>query len=134
VLEQIDGIARDTPPVDNSQSRFGNPAFKTFYDRTQDVRPLPVLCLCSTLTTSPQRTPELLGTIPGLAPEEIPVLAVYLQESWGNRTRIDYGSGMELNFLCFLYVLASDAPTNRRSTHSFQALSVQARFDPAIRL
>jgi serine/threonine-protein phosphatase 2A activator len=32
----------------------------------------------------------------------IPEVATYLEESWGNRTRIDYGSGMELNFLCWL--------------------------------
>lgn len=34
--------------------------------------------------------------------DSIPELRVYFNESWGNRTRIDYGSGMELNFLCWL--------------------------------
>jgi serine/threonine-protein phosphatase 2A activator len=34
--------------------------------------------------------------------DAIPELRVYFNESWGNRTRIDYGSGMELNFLCWL--------------------------------
>ncbi|KAM0673472.1 Serine/threonine-protein phosphatase 2A activator 2 [Gurleya vavrai] len=29
----------------------------------------------------------------------------YVTESFGNATRIDYGTGHELNFLCFLYVL-----------------------------
>ncbi|KAH9934152.1 uncharacterized protein B0H18DRAFT_979700 [Fomitopsis serialis] len=63
VLDGVEEIARATPPVDNKASRFGNPAFRTFYDKVQE-------------------------------------LAVYFGEAWGNRTRIDYGSGMELNFLC----------------------------------
>jgi serine/threonine-protein phosphatase 2A activator len=37
-LDRVEQIAKDTPPVDNSASRFGNPAFKTFYDRVHDVR------------------------------------------------------------------------------------------------
>jgi hypothetical protein len=38
-------------------------------------------------------------------PEEaIPEVSGYFTEAWGNRSRIDYGSGMELNFLCWLYV------------------------------
>ena len=37
VLKSVEEIARDTPPVDNSGSRFGNPAFRTFYDRTKEV-------------------------------------------------------------------------------------------------
>lgn len=40
----------------------------------------------------------------GLPEESIDEISVYFNESWGNRTRIDYGSGMELNFLCWLYV------------------------------
>lgn len=34
--------------------------------------------------------------------EWIDELAGYWQESWGNRERIDYGSGMELNFIGWL--------------------------------
>jgi serine/threonine-protein phosphatase 2A activator len=36
-LDQVDQIAGDTPPVDNSNSRFGNPAFKIFYDKVESV-------------------------------------------------------------------------------------------------
>ncbi len=45
---------------------------------------------------------ELKGTLPESA---IPEISIYLQESFGNRERIDYGSGMELNFLCWLLCL-----------------------------
>jgi serine/threonine-protein phosphatase 2A activator len=38
VLEEIAQIAKDIPPVDNAASRFGNPAFRTFYDKVSDVR------------------------------------------------------------------------------------------------
>ncbi|CCM02008.1 uncharacterized protein FIBRA_04083 [Fibroporia radiculosa] len=87
VLDQVEEIAKATPPVDNKASRFGNPAFKTFYDKVAE------------------NASSLHATLPELPGEAIPELAVYFGESWGNRTRIDYGSGMELNFLCWLICL-----------------------------
>lgn len=42
--------------------------------------------------------------MPGLPADKIIELSTYLSEAWGNRERIDYGSGMELNFLCWLCV------------------------------
>jgi serine/threonine-protein phosphatase 2A activator len=38
VLDNVEQLAVDTPPVNNSGSRFGNPAFKTFYDKLAAVR------------------------------------------------------------------------------------------------
>lgn len=38
VLREVEQTVKDTPPVDNGKSRFGNPAFKTFYDRIAEVR------------------------------------------------------------------------------------------------
>lgn len=73
-------IAHDTPAVDNKLSRFGNPAFKTFYDKVSEA-----------------------SFLQDLVPDDlIPEVQIYLTESWGNKQRVDYGSGMELNFLCFL--------------------------------
>ncbi len=37
ILDSILDIAKATPPVDNKLSRFGNPAFKIFYDRIAEV-------------------------------------------------------------------------------------------------
>jgi len=87
VLDGVEEIARATPPVDNKASRFGNPAFRTFYDKVQGA------------------APSLHTNLPNLPEAAIPELAVYFGEAWGNRTRIDYGSGMELNFLCWLICL-----------------------------
>ncbi len=39
--------------------------------------------------------------------EAIIEVSGYFCESWGNRARVDYGSGMELNFLCWLCVFIS---------------------------
>jgi hypothetical protein len=38
VLDRVEALVNETPPVDNAASRFGNPAFKTFYDKVQQVR------------------------------------------------------------------------------------------------
>lgn len=53
-----------------------------------------------------QTSPSLHGSLPNLPAEAIPELTGYFNESWGNKTRIDYGSGMELNFLCWMSVPA----------------------------
>ncbi|KAJ8522060.1 hypothetical protein ONZ45_g1319 [Pleurotus djamor] len=84
ILKRVEDIAKDTPPVENAASRFGNPAFRTFYDEASD---------------------ELHGLIPGLPTESVVEVSTYFKESWGNRQRIDYGSGMELNFLCWMICL-----------------------------
>ena len=38
LLDSVERVAKDTPPVENSASRFGNPAFRTFYDHVSEVR------------------------------------------------------------------------------------------------
>jgi len=44
----------------------------------------------------------LHARIIGLPSEAVPEVETYFQLAWGNRERVDYGSGMELNFLCWL--------------------------------
>ena len=86
ILEVVETKVTAHPPVDNNLSRFGNPAFRDFYD---DI----------------QSSSEMFSEIPGLPESAIVEVGGYFVESFGNRTRIDYGSGHELNFLCFLLCL-----------------------------
>ncbi|KAL7408903.1 hypothetical protein BDY24DRAFT_367538 [Mrakia frigida] len=87
IVSSVQELALATPPVDNKLSRFGNPAFRDFYDK-----------VASTSST-------LHSSLPNLPAEAIPELTGYFNESWGNKGRIDYGSGMELNFLCWMLCL-----------------------------
>ncbi|OAV99692.1 hypothetical protein PTTG_00520 [Puccinia triticina 1-1 BBBD Race 1] len=86
ILEKIKSIALSHPPVDNKASRFGNPTFREFYDQLD------------------QESEVLHGSL-DIPEDKLTEVSTYLTESWGNRTRIDYGSGMELNFLCWLLCL-----------------------------
>ncbi|VDB86471.1 unnamed protein product [Peniophora sp. CBMAI 1063] len=86
-LDRVEEIARATPPVDNKASRFGNPAFKTFHDRVLE------------------ESATIHETLPGLPKDAIQEVKAYFEECWGSRSRIDYGSGMELNFLCWMLCL-----------------------------
>ncbi|KAI0062535.1 Phosphotyrosyl phosphatase activator [Artomyces pyxidatus] len=87
VLDRVEALAKETPPVDNAASRFGNPAFRTFYDKVGEA------------------SLSLHQSLPSLAADAIPEISVYFTQAWGNRERIDYGSGMELNFLCWIMCL-----------------------------
>ena len=114
VLDRVEALAKETPPVDNATSRFGNPAFRTFYDKVQEVRGndgfsgdqdlLMTLLMLSILQAAPRFQEQVLRVRPS---EAITEVSGYFCESWGNRARIDYGSGMELNFLCWLCVFIS---------------------------
>lgn len=37
ILDGVEQIINETPPVENGKSRFGNPAFRTFYDTLVEV-------------------------------------------------------------------------------------------------
>jgi serine/threonine-protein phosphatase 2A activator len=90
VLEAVDALVTKHPAADMVSSRFGKPEFRDFYDELQKT------------------TGDILrkSTLPKVPDEAIPELEAYLVESWGNRTRIDYGSGHELNFVSFLLCLS----------------------------
>eukprot|EP00388_Colpodella_angusta_P005111 GDKJ01016057.1.p1 GENE.GDKJ01016057.1~~GDKJ01016057.1.p1 ORF type:complete len:480 (-),score=81.69 GDKJ01016057.1:51-1469(-) len=86
-LSSIDAFI-DACPLIPQPGRFGNKGFQTFFDMVG------------------KKCPSLLSSmLPESMHEAIPELLGYLQDSFGNRSRIDYGTGHEQHFLIFLYCL-----------------------------
>ena len=87
ILNSIEETITHCPPTDQGGSRFGNPAFRDFIDSIS-IQSQPWHCR--------------LGLISQSSIEEV---STYLHHSFGNRQRIDYGSGHELNFVIWLLCL-----------------------------
>lgn len=82
----------DVPPVSNQSSRYGNVSYRTWHRRLSD-------------SAQPLIT-DLLLRPSSFDPSPAVELAPYLTDSFGNASRIDYGTGHETNFVAFLYCLA----------------------------
>ncbi|KAI4124973.1 MAG: hypothetical protein LQ338_004523 [Usnochroma carphineum] len=87
ILSSIEDTIEQCPPADQGGSRFGNPAFRNFLD---------------SISTQSSSWHSSLGLPSCSAISEV---SIYLLNSFGNRTRIDYGSGHELNFIVWLLCL-----------------------------
>lgn len=87
ILDKVEDVAQRSPPESQGDSRFGNKGFRDFIDLLA--------------AESPSWHRDL-----GITSEEMVVeISTYLKQSFGNRTRIDYGSGHELNFMLWLLCL-----------------------------
>ncbi|GFR47400.1 hypothetical protein Agub_g9117 [Astrephomene gubernaculifera] len=88
VLTELATLVDQVPPEEQSL-RYGNPAFRTWIARLTE------------------RAPALLESVLG---EELRTAAVelvsYFLDSFGNATRIDYGTGHETQFCALLYCLS----------------------------
>lgn len=90
----------ESHPVEHEKdvSRFGKVEFRDFYDDLSEKAP----SILRSLHLAPKQD-LAMGLDLDLDPSI--ELAAYFVESWGNRTRIDYGSGHEMNFIAFLLCL-----------------------------
>ncbi|KAK4231746.1 Serine/threonine-protein phosphatase 2A activator 2 [Podospora fimiseda] len=88
ILSDIETTLQDSPPSDQGGSRFGNKTFRIFLDKLKS------------------KSPQWHSSFPQPPPQSsIPEIQTYLFHSFGNRARIDYGSGHELNFFMYLLTL-----------------------------
>jgi serine/threonine-protein phosphatase 2A activator len=87
LLDEAEALVLDTPPDESGGSRFGNKLFRSFIDKTKAASPL---------------WHQKLGVT---SPDAVAEVETYLAQSFGNRARIDYGSGHELNFMIWLLCL-----------------------------
>ncbi|ETV85987.1 hypothetical protein H257_02489 [Aphanomyces astaci] len=85
VLATLNTWIDEIPPIAQPM-RFGNKAFRTWYDRLVDESP---------------RIHEAMLDPPELKEAAIE-LCPYLIDSFGNRVRIDYGTGHETSFIIWL--------------------------------
>ncbi|XP_058059342.1 serine/threonine-protein phosphatase 2A activator-like [Anopheles bellator] len=95
-IDRLEQLAIETPPIDQP-ARFGNAAFKSWFQKMR--------------TESLQLIKDALpDTLQDAAKE----LQVYFEESFGNPTRIDYGTGHELAFVMFLMCLFKTGAIERK--------------------
>ncbi|CAG9782784.1 unnamed protein product [Diatraea saccharalis] len=87
MLEKINKLIDEFPPIEQPQ-RFGNAAFKDWLTKVKSIT-----------TVMLQETLDLKLHL------AIPEIKIYLEESFGNATRIDYGTGHEMSFVMFLCCL-----------------------------
>lgn len=90
LFERLEQIFVNNPPKKGDE-RFEDPVFKRFHDE-----------LSSKFTQIMEET--ILS--PKFMPKNIIIeLKTYFLDSFGNQFRLDYGTGHELNFFCFLLIL-----------------------------
>jgi len=87
LLETVSGWIDEIPPIEQPQ-RFGNKAYRTWHEKLVDN----IDDLLQEVVTT-----ELSGSVVELR--------AYFIDSFGNNTRIDYGTGHEMCFVYFLICL-----------------------------
>ena len=94
MLETLSKWIEEIPPIQQPQ-RFGNKAFRDWTARLKEnAESLLKECLSN-----------LEATLEGELAAIVDEVSSYLCESFGNETRIDYGTGHEMTFLMFLMCL-----------------------------
>lgn len=93
MLKELETWVDVIPPTEQA-SRFGNVAFRTWHQKLS----VEASCLVAAVLAAADDVEDSDGSMA----EE---LAAYLETSFGNETRIDYGTGHEAHFCLLLFLL-----------------------------
>ena len=88
IINTLDGWVDDIPPAKQAL-RYGNPAYRDWFDKIDD-----------------NANSLLLSVLPSELSKAAVELKPMLLDGFGNKTRIDYGTGHETTFCELLYCLA----------------------------
>ncbi|OWM81000.1 serine/threonine-protein phosphatase 2A activator [Punica granatum] len=88
ILETLIRWVDEIPPAPQS-ARYGNVAYRTFHERLLE-----------------QSEPLMLTFLPNELKSSTIEIVPYFTDSFGNSSRIDFGTGHETNFAAWLYCLA----------------------------
>ncbi|KAG5485194.1 hypothetical protein CUR178_06552 [Leishmania enriettii] len=96
-LPRLHDIVTAIPLDDMAQQRFGNRAKRVFHERLEETVVADMERLVRTFPTSKSRSSE---ETTAMAVEA----AAYIKDSFGNATRLDFGSGHELHFFIVIMI------------------------------
>lgn len=88
-FKKLREVLKQTPPKEGKM-RFGNLAFRDFHPKMNKLNSEFIQALLTSLKI-PKKHSITLET--------------YLNDSYGDKSRVDYGTGHELNFMVFLYII-----------------------------
>ncbi|TNJ27908.1 putative Phosphotyrosyl phosphatase activator protein [Giardia muris] len=88
ILEKVEEIFKETPPV-TRDVRYGNPSFRTFIGKLRE-----------------RCTDWHRDALPEAYQEATIEIDVYFLDMFGSEQRLDYGTGHELNFVCWVFSFA----------------------------
>ena len=103
IIDTLDTWVTEIPPADHTL-RYGNPSFRVWFQRLKEQAPALLSSFLAVVATATTTTANSISKKKHSA--IVQELTPYFIDSFGNETRIDYGTGHETNFIAFIYCLA----------------------------
>ena len=112
VFASIRQLVLSIPLQDMDQQRFGNKAFRVFHEKLQES--------CDEIL---QPVMNVLRSKNSVSESDTEALKPYFLDSFGNGTRIDYGTGHELHFIILTMLSWKLAEPTVSKEHAQQTVS-----------
>eukprot|EP01006_Ploeotia_vitrea_P010520 TRINITY_DN27327_c0_g1_i1.p1 TRINITY_DN27327_c0_g1~~TRINITY_DN27327_c0_g1_i1.p1 ORF type:complete len:364 (-),score=28.98 TRINITY_DN27327_c0_g1_i1:29-1120(-) len=96
MLDEFSKWVKEIPLLDKQSQRYGNKAFRDWHQKLKENAPELVKTVLQTDSSEEEQAKWL---------PHVGELCCYLYDAFGNDTRIDYGTGHELHFVCFCLCL-----------------------------